>query len=261
MKVLIIAAMLLSAVTASEAGNKIGRHSVDWYEPIKVKKKRVVLPWHLKKPFPPGSKAIIHLKKDKPNARCVHCDDAKVPIPRERPSHEFAWLGEEAMAVLFLPVREVAAVAGNLLTAFREHVESIVEPVRPGYVALRTRSGRRFVIARQYAWRFAGLIRDLEAMGYPIRSIGGYRSSYIDPRYTGGRAVISRHAMGAAVDINQTGRNSVSMPLNGRLASRIAARWGLRSGGDWKSADLGHFEVASPGKVPRRARTRLAYAR
>lgn len=148
------------------------------------------------------------------------------------------------------------AIIGNLLDAFREHVASIVEPVRPGYVAIRSRSGRRAVVAREHAWRFAGLLRDLESAGYPIRSLGGYSYRRIDPRFTRGRRIMSRHASGAAIDVNQSRRNTVSDPMDRGIVSRVAAKWGLTSGGDWRSPDLGHFEVRKT--APPKRRTRLA---
>lgn len=98
-------------------------------------------------------------------------------------------------------------------------------------------------VAWKAAWRFAGLLRDLEASGYRAHTLDGYARRMIDPRYTGGRRIWSKHARGLALDINQEGRDVMVPKLQRSVASSLARRWGLCSGGDWRDGDLGHFEV------------------
>lgn len=149
-----------------------------------------------------------------------------------------------------------AAICGtNILRAFHAKIASIVEPVRPGFVQIKTGSGRTAVVAQSAASRFVAFIRDLEGFGYPIQDIGGY--AY---RRIAGTRRMSKHAFGLAVDINQLERDVVSVRMDRRVVSRLASRHGLVSGGDWRHGDLGHFEVAgsSPHRHHRHRHTRLA---
>lgn len=108
---------------------------------------------------------------------------------------------------------------------------------------LKTSSGLGFTVAASYAQRFAGFVRDLEATGYKIRSIGGYanRANVNNP------SKLSEHAFGRAIDINpDTNPNSLNfktdLPSNIR---ELAAAYGLKWGGDFKRIkDTMHFEVA-----------------
>jgi hypothetical protein len=67
-----------------------------------------------------------------------------------------------------------------------------------------------------------------------------------NPRMTRSGGGLSRHAWGAAVDLNTganpTGFASVQDP---RLVD-IFRRWGLTSGADWLVPDAGHFEYVAP---------------
>lgn len=145
------------------------------------------------------------------------------------------------------------AAGVNVLDSFRAHVASIFAPVRPGYVEVRAASGARAVLAEDVAPRFVGLIRDLEAIGYPVRELGGF--AY---RRIAGTRTLSKHARGRALDVNQDGRDVVSIPMDRAEVSRLARANGLCSGGDWfsdrRGPDLGHFEVCGPngGGVARR---------
>lgn len=67
-----------------------------------------------------------------------------------------------------------------------------------------------------------------------------------NPRFVAGQESISRHAWGAAVDINigtgSEGRRSIQDP---RLLE-VMERWGFTSGHDWLLPDPGHFEYIRP---------------
>lgn len=109
--------------------------------------------------------------------------------------------------------------------------------------SLRTGSGLGYTVGSDYASRFAGFIRDLEATGYKIRSIGGYanRANVNNP------GVRSEHAFGRAIDINPDANpNSLNFKTDMPAGIReMAAAWGLKWGGDFKRIkDTMHFEVA-----------------
>lgn len=152
----------------------------------------------------------------------------------------------------------IGAVCGavNILQAFYRHVAQIVEPVRPGYVAIQAASGARAVVAKDAAPRFVAFIRALEATGYRIKEMGGY--SY---RRIAGTRTLSKHAFGRAIDINQLERDRVSVPMNRREVSRLASNAGLVSGGDWRHGDLGHFEMPSGQRQAKPRHVRYASVR
>lgn len=102
---------------------------------------------------------------------------------------------------------------------------------------VRASSGRTARVNPQYASRFQCLVRGLEAAGYKIDFMGGYRHSKI-----AGTNRWSKHASGRAIDINQTGRNRVTRRLP-HGATAIASACGLLHGAVWRHADAGHFEV------------------
>lgn len=118
---------------------------------------------------------------------------------------------------------------------------------------IKASSGATARVNAQHAPKFQCLISGLERTGYRIDFMGGYRNTYIDSRYTGGRKIKSKHASGLAIDINQTGRNRVTrrLPAN---ATQIASSCGLTHGAVWRAADSGHFEVqtqSAEGTWPR----------
>jgi hypothetical protein len=91
------------------------------------------------------------------------------------------------------------------------------------------------------AKKFQGLLRDLEAHGYNVKSAASYSN-----RNARGSNRLSEHAYGRAIDINP-GQN----PMRGNLVtdmprntSQIARAHGLVWGGDWKSKkDPMHFST------------------
>lgn len=106
-------------------------------------------------------------------------------------------------------------------------------------------SGAKFRVSSSYAERFAGLVADLEAAGVKIdrTQSGGYAN-----RNIAGTNKKSKHAFGAAIDINWT-LNARGKPGNIRKVvgvakiREIARRNGLKWGGDWRNPDDMHFEV------------------
>ena len=98
-------------------------------------------------------------------------------------------------------------------------------------------SGACASVSPVYVGRFRCLVHGLERAGQPIRFMGGYRNTRI-----AGTWQMSKHSIGAALDINQYSRN-YSRPGMIRGASFIANRCGLFHGALWQYADAGHFEV------------------
>jgi hypothetical protein len=102
---------------------------------------------------------------------------------------------------------------------------------------VKASNGATAQVNPQYTGRFQCLVSGLEAAGYHIDFMGGYRHSRI-----AGTGMLSKHAAGKALDINQVGRNRVTrrLPAN---ATAIASRCGLVHGAAWRNADAGHFEI------------------
>lgn len=81
------------------------------------------------------------------------------------------------------------------------------------------------------------------------RNLAGLIQTYDgchNARRVAGRASISRHAWGAAIDLNFGGnRTGVSSIQDDRLVE-VMARWGFASGDGWLVPDPGHFEYVGP---------------
>lgn len=116
--------------------------------------------------------------------------------------------------------------------------------------SLTTKSGQTFQVASILANQFKGFINDLEATGYKINVIGGWRAAGTgggtgpaDPDYDKNRY---SHPYGASIDINPTknpyGSELITdMPDN---IGEIAAKHGLGWGGSWSSVkDAMHFSA------------------
>lgn len=114
-------------------------------------------------------------------------------------------------------------------------------------VTIKTRGGVPFTVAADYAPRFEGLLNDLEARGYPIKSnqSGGYND-----RLIAGSKTKSNHAYGAAVDVNwnENGRGTKGN-IPPEVARELAATHGLTWGGDWRNPDPMHFEYRGANGV------------
>lgn len=124
---------------------------------------------------------------------------------------------------------------------------------------VRSRSGAVAHVAARAAPAFQCFINRLEAQGYPIRFMGGWR------RHGSVRA--SLHPAGLALDINQIARN-VTRPRMPRNEVALANACGLISGAQWGHADSGHVQLGGwaghgrKGRLARhhRARKHLATA-
>jgi hypothetical protein len=115
-------------------------------------------------------------------------------------------------------------------------------PKCKGLMVIKTKSGRKALVAKGAANPFAKLIAWLEHQGYEIKAIGGY--SY---RRIAGTRSLSNHARAAAIDINQSRRNVVSRPFPPGTTA-MARKLGLRHGAVWGSPDTGHFELIESKK-------------
>ncbi|MFB2553335.1 phage tail length tape measure family protein [Ensifer soli] len=120
---------------------------------------------------------------------------------------------------------------------------------------VKTAEGLTAQVNAKYAANFQGVIDDLEATGYRIKSLGGYNY-----RNIAGTNRLSNHAYGNAIDINPA-----ENPMGSRLvtdmpstASMIARQNGTSWGGDWRSKkDAMHFEInegSAMGAVQRMAK-------
>ncbi len=70
-----------------------------------------------------------------------------------------------------------------------------------------------------------------------------------DARYIAGGAGISRHAWGAALDLNLASNpQGVESAQDPRLVALMEV-WGFTSGGEWLIPDPGHFEYVRPPKL------------
>ena len=131
-------------------------------------------------------------------------------------------------------------------------------PPGEGLATIRASNGVGCRVAAIFQKNFQGLINDLEATGYEIRTLHGYVN-----RTTRGGNKPSFHSMGAAIDINAYSPNGYAqnapsgwdpsgsrggnfgcdLPLN---IGEIAARHGLGWGGNWSRPwDPMHFSAAS----------------
>jgi hypothetical protein len=119
-------------------------------------------------------------------------------------------------------------------------------------------NGKTAEVAGSHASNFQCLVSGLEATGYRIDFMGGYRRH--------GSVRHSKHPLGLALDVNQTGRGRVTRPLPSSATS-IAASCGLFHGALWHNQDQGHFEVGGRVYAERssrhrshRSRSRIAQA-
>jgi hypothetical protein len=112
--------------------------------------------------------------------------------------------------------------------------------------AVRASSGAIACVASSAASAFQGFVSALEATGYRIDFMGGWRAH-------GSCRRCDMHPRGLAIDINQTGRNRVTRRFPPGVTA-LAAHYGLLHGAIWSNADTGHFELLSASP------TRYAYA-
>lgn len=108
--------------------------------------------------------------------------------------------------------------------------------------------GHRFGVNRQVAPIFVAFLDDLYKMGYRPKSIGGHND-----RNIAGTNMPSLHSYGFAIDIdpaqNPVTYNGVNQTILPRRVGQLAAKYGLKWGGNWKSyKDPMHFSVAYGGR-------------
>lgn len=145
-------------------------------------------------------------------------------------------------------MRRMTAVAGQVVGGANLMSKDMArwgDPRQEGWAAqnlttISSSSGMKAQVHKAAAAAFQGFIKELEASGYEIKSLGGH-----NVRNKRGGNSLSEHAFGNAIDINPganpMGKNLVTdMPAN---ISEMAAKYGLSWGGDWKSVkDAMHFE-------------------
>lgn len=123
-------------------------------------------------------------------------------------------------------------------------VANFGDPLEPDWkknnlVTVVALNGQRFVVHRDAAPSFQGLLNDLGSTGYDIKSDGGF--NYRNIR---GGNTLSQHAFGNAIDVNAAdnplGSRTHNLPAN---ISDMAQKRGLEWGGNWQSRpDPMHFE-------------------
>lgn len=99
---------------------------------------------------------------------------------------------------------------------------------------IRARSGATAHVGDRAVGAFQCLVRKLEAAGYRIRFMGGWRAH--------GSVRHSLHPAGLALDVNQIARN-VTRPRMPHNEIALANACGLISGAQWGRADSGHFQL------------------
>lgn len=99
---------------------------------------------------------------------------------------------------------------------------------------VRSASGATAYVAARASRAFQCLVNALDAQGYPIRFMGGWRAH--------GSVRASLHPAGLALDINQYRRNVTRPRMPGNEIA-LANRCGLISGAQWGWADSGHFQL------------------
>lgn len=115
---------------------------------------------------------------------------------------------------------------------------------KPGLVKIvAPHSGRTAWLAPAAAPKFQAFVNELEASGYRVGVMSGWRRS-------GSCRGCDMHPRGLALDIDQTGRNI--MPKGKRFPAGVtamAARHGIGHGAIWSNPDTGHFELMAGSRV------------
>jgi hypothetical protein len=107
-------------------------------------------------------------------------------------------------------------------------------------VTVRSATGKTAKVAARYRAAFQALVDDLEASGYHVDFMGGWRA-------WGSCRNCNAHPAGRAIDINQTARNRVTRRFPSGV-TEIAARHGICHGAIWGNPDRGHFEIADASR-------------
>jgi hypothetical protein len=135
---------------------------------------------------------------------------------------------------------------GRATDAHRAHVSRAHASCGGKLSTVRAASGAIACVTASTAAKFQGFVSELEATGYRIDFMGGWRAH-------GSCRGCNMHPRGLAIDINQTGRNRVTRRFPPGVTA-MAERHGLLHGAVWANADAGHFELMSASP------TRYAYA-
>jgi len=107
-------------------------------------------------------------------------------------------------------------------------------------------AGQKWQVYAPAAQAFEGLLGELAAQGYPLKSSGGF--NYRNMR---GSDKLSQHAFGTAIDLNADTNpmlargDAVKTDLPANIGE-IAKKYGLEWGGNWKRPDAMHFEYVGP---------------
>jgi hypothetical protein len=121
-------------------------------------------------------------------------------------------------------------------------------------------SGARFTVDEAYADKFSSFLAELEGRGYAVD--GGQSGGY-NPRNIRGTSTPSNHAFGRAIDINWSDNpQGGAGKIPAETARELAAKYGMRWGGDYKNAkpDPMHFEFVGGEPVPVQNRSLTAFA-
>lgn len=113
---------------------------------------------------------------------------------------------------------------------------------------IKSSSGARANVSPSAAPKFQALVNWLDAHGYPIKFMGGYRPGKC---WTGGM-----HPCGKAIDINQVARGRVV----GRLPAGVdafARTLGIVPGSGWCNQDQGHFQIGGHDGCFRASKTNI----
>lgn len=140
------------------------------------------------------------------------------------------------------PQRTNVAPTSNRQSALApQENEELRSPENVPLSHITTTSGARFLVSREHAQRFKGLLDDLEASGYRIdpNQSGGYNY-----RNIAGTRRLSEHASGRAVDVNSNvNARGTQGNIDPNLARTLAAKHGFKWGGDFRNPDPMHFEI------------------
>lgn len=124
----------------------------------------------------------------------------------------------------------------NDLGITKPQAERPVMPPAPRLATIRSANGQTAQVNADYAYRFQGLINDLEAAGIKVHSLGGFAQ-----RNVAGTDEPSYHAQALALDVNPDTAGSMD-PARARA---IAGKWGFGWGGDFHDKpDPMHFSLA-----------------
>jgi hypothetical protein len=136
---------------------------------------------------------------------------------------EFAWRPLPGGAFLQEPTWQAASLATSRVP--------ILGPVRCNRVLLPALAGAMRELERR---NLAGLVD-------PAAYAGCW-----NPRMTRSGSGVSRHAWGAAVDLNVAGNPTGLAPAQDPRLVEVMERWGFTWGGRWLVPDPAHFEYLRP---------------